>query len=71
MSDQKLTDKEAFESLFRSGRKNKINWTPTGDKEDTDALNRAIRRASGRDAPEPVSEKFPWKSVVGDESEGT
>jgi len=57
-----LSDRDAFNVFIRAGqRRNKISWIPTGDKEDTDALNRAIRRASGRDAPESGSEPHPWK----------
>jgi len=64
MSEQKLSDRDAFNVFVRAGqRRNKINWTPTGDQEDTDALNRAIRRASGRDAPESGGEPHPWKSL--------
>ena len=64
MTDTKLSDKDAFNVFIRAGRKrNKINWTPTGDQADTDALNRAIRRAGGKDAPEPVGEPHPWKSL--------
>ena len=82
MSDKKqMSDKEAFESLIRAGRRqNKISWVPSTSLDpadraaDRDALNRAIRRAGGKDAPEPVSEKFPWTSLkdgVGDKSGGT
>ena len=65
MSDQrKLSDRDAFNVFIRAGqRKNKIEWTPTGDQADTDALNRAIRRAAGRGEPEPVGEPHPWKSL--------
>jgi hypothetical protein len=71
MSERKLTDKAAFESLIRFGRRtNKVNWTLSGDQSDVDDLNAAIRKASGRGEPEPVGEKFPWTSLesgVGDE----
>jgi len=72
MSDTpKTSDKQAFEQLIRSGqRRNKIEWTPTGDQEDTDALNRAIRRASGREDPEPGDQPFPWRSLGDDDREG-
>ncbi len=65
MSDTpKMSDKAAFEQLVRSGnRTNRVNWTLSGDQSDVDALNRALRRAGGKDAPEPVGEKFPWKSL--------
>jgi len=71
MSDQpKLSDADAFNLFVRAGqRKNKISWIPTGDKEDTDALNRAIRRASGRDDPESDSQPFPWRSLGDDDRE--
>jgi len=37
-----VSDKVAFETLVRAGRRqNKIDWTPTGDQADQDALNRA------------------------------
>ncbi len=73
MSDTpKMSDRDAFETLIRSGnRTNRINWTLSGDRQDVDDLNAAIRRASGRDDPEPGGEKFPWKSVVGDEEGST
>ncbi len=64
MADTKPSDKIAFETLIRSGRRqNRIDWTPTGDQADTDALNAAIRQASGRVAPESGSEPHPWKSL--------
>ena len=70
MSNEKLTDAEAFDVLIRAGRKrNKISWTPTGDQADTDALNRAIRRAAGRDDPESADRPFPWKAL-GDDHQG-
>ncbi len=72
MSNEKLSDKIAFETLIRSGRRqNRIEWTPTGDKADNDALNAAIRRASGRDAPESGEEpqSHPWKSISAPENE--
>ena len=72
MSGQKLTDKAAFEQLVRSGRRqNKIEWVPVPGQDDRDALNAAIRKASGRGEQEPDDKPFPWKSVAGDESEGT
>ncbi len=72
MADEKLTDKVAFETLIRSGRRqNKIEWVPVAGQEDRDALNQAIRKAAGRGEPEPDAQPFPWKSVAGDESEGT
>jgi hypothetical protein len=64
MSDEKLSDRDAFNIFVRAGqRRNKIDWTPTGDPADNDALNRALRRAGGRDAPEPGGEPHPWKSL--------
>ncbi len=67
MSDTpKMSDKAAFESLIRSGqRKNKVDWVLGGDQADTDSLNRALRRAAGRDAPEPGEEpqSYPWQSI--------
>ena len=66
MSGQKLTDKAAFEILIRGGRRqNKIDWTPVPGQDDQDALNRALRRAAGRDAPEPgeAPQPHPWKSI--------
>jgi len=64
MADTKLSDKVAFESLIRSGRRtNKVEWVPVPGQDDRDALNRAIRRAAGKDAPEPVGEPHPWKSL--------
>ncbi len=64
MSNTKLTDKAAFEQLVRSGRRqNRIEWTPVPGQDDRDSLNRALRRAAGRDAPEPGGEPHPWKSV--------
>ncbi len=66
MSSQKPTDKSAFETLIRSGRRtNRVNWTPAPGQDDRDALNRALRRAAGRDAPEPgeAPQPHPWKSL--------
>jgi len=78
MSNTRLSDREAFETFVRSGqRQNKISWTPSTSLDpadraaDRDALNRAIRRASGRGEREPDDKPFPWKSVAGDESEDT
>jgi len=72
MSDQKPTDKAAFEQLIRGGqRANKVNWTPIAGQADTDALNRAIRRASGRDDPEEGGEPFPWKNLGGGDEKGS
>jgi hypothetical protein len=67
MSDTpKLSDRDAFNIFVRAGqRRNKISWTPTGDQEDTDALNRAIRRAAGRDDPEEDRRPYPWTSLSG------
>jgi len=68
----KLSDADAFNLFVRAGqRKNKIEWTPTGDRQDVDDLNAAIRRAAGRGEQESDDKPFPWKSVAGDESEGT
>ncbi len=56
MSERKLTDKAAFESLIRFGRRtNKVNWTLSGDQSDVDDLNAAIRKASGRGEPNPLA----------------
>jgi len=64
MSNTKLTDKAAFETLIRSGRRqNKVDWVLGGDQSDVDALNRALRRAGGKDAPEPIGEPHRWKSL--------
>ncbi len=72
MSNEKPSDREAFEQLVRSGRRqNKIEWTPVPGQDDRDALNRAIRKASGRGEQEPGDEPFPWKSVVGDDEGST
>ena len=74
MSEQKLTDKVAFESLIRSGRRtNRVEWVPAPGQDDRDALNAAIRRAAGRGEQEQSDQPHPWKSLkdgVGDESEG-
>jgi hypothetical protein len=81
MTSEKLSDKQAFEQLLRSGqRTNKISWTPSTSLDpadraaDRDALNRAIRRASGRDDPEEDRKPHPWKSLesgAGDEEGST
>jgi hypothetical protein len=66
MSERKLTDKAAFESLIRFGRRtNKVNWTLSGDQSDVDDLNAAIRKASGRGEPEPGEEprSYPWETI--------
>ena len=66
MSDEKLSDRDAFNIFVRAGqRRNKVNWTPAPGQDDRDALNRALRRAGGKDAPEPVDEpqSHPWKSI--------
>ena len=54
---------------------NRVNWTPstsidpTDRQQDRQALNRALRRASGRDDPEPDNQgPFPWKSLGPDEA---
>jgi hypothetical protein len=71
MSSQKPTDKSAFETLIRSGRRtNRVNWTPAPGQDDRDALNRAIRDASGRGAPEPGDQPFPWRSLGDDDRAG-
>jgi len=70
----KTSDRDAFETLIRSGqRTNRINWTLSGDRQDVDDLNAAIRRASGRGEQEEDRKPFPWTSIsdcVGDESGG-
>ncbi len=66
MSDTKLTDRQAFEQLVRSGnRTNRINWTLSGDQSDVEDLNAAIRRAAGRGEQESGEEpqSQPWKSL--------
>jgi hypothetical protein len=72
MSNVKPSDREAFESLIRSGRRtNRIEWVPVPGQDDRDSLNRALRRAAGRDAPEPGEEpqSHPWKSISALEDE--
>jgi len=60
----KTSDREAFEQLIRFGRRtNRVNWTPAPGQEDRDALNQAIRRASGRGDPEEDRKPHPWKSL--------
>jgi len=60
----KTSDREAFEQLVRSGRRtNRLSWTLSGDRQDVDDLNAAIRRASGRGEPEPDAQPHPWKSL--------
>ena len=75
MSDQKPTDKSAFEQLIRDQRgqrANKISWIPVAGQEDRDALNRAIRRASGRGEQESGDQPFPWTSLKdGDREDGS
>jgi hypothetical protein len=68
-----LSDADAFNVLIRAGRrKNKVDWVLGGNQSDVDDLNAAIRRAGGKDAPEPVGEPHPWKSLeVGDEEGST
>jgi hypothetical protein len=73
MTDAKPTDKVAFESLIRSGRRtNRVNWVPAPGQDDRDALNQAIRRAAGRGEQESGEEPQPrpWKSLStrGDEA---
>jgi hypothetical protein len=66
MVGAKPSDKVAFESLIRSGRRqNKIEWVPVAGQGDRDALNAAIRKASGRGEPEPGEEpqSYPWKTI--------
>ncbi len=72
MADVKPTDKAAFEQLVRSGnRTNRINWTLSGDRQDVEDLNAAIRRAAGRGEQEPGEESrsHPWKSISTREDE--
>ena len=52
---------------------NRVNWNPTTSRDPADrdqdrqALNRALRRAAGKDAPEPDTQgPFPWKSLGDD-----
>jgi len=71
MSDKKqMSDKQAFEAFVRSGqRQNKISWVPSTSLDpadraaDRDALNQAIRKASGRGEQEEDAEPFPWTSL--------
>ena len=64
MSNTKVSDKAAFEQLVRSGnRTNRINWTLSGDRQDVDDLNAAIRRASGRGEIVRDAQPHPWKSI--------
>jgi hypothetical protein len=66
VTNTKTTDRDAFEQLVRFGRRtNRVNWTPAPGQDDRDALNRALRRAAGRDAPEPgeAPQPHPWKSL--------
>jgi len=47
---------------------------PVPGREDRDALNAAIRRASGRGEQESDDQPYRWKSIkdgAGDESDGT
>jgi len=80
MSNAKqMSDKQAFETFVRGGqRQNKISWVPSTSLDpadraaDRDALNRAIRRASGRDDPEEDRKPYPWKSLeAGDDEDGS
>jgi hypothetical protein len=64
MSNAKLTDKAAFETLIRGGRRtNKVEWVSAPGQDDRDALNAAIRKAAGRGEQEPGDESYPWKSL--------
>ena len=67
-----MTDKkyDALNDAFRQLRsKGRVDWNPTSSRDpaerqaDRDALNRALRRAGGKDAPEPETPPLPWKSV--------
>ena len=68
-----MTDKkyDALNDAFRQLRsKGRVDWNPTASRDpadrqaDRDALNRALRRAAGKDAPEPDAPRpLPWKSV--------
>ena len=68
MTDTKY---DALNDAFRQLRsKGRVDWNPTSSRDpadrqaDRDALNRALRRAGGKDAPEPETPPpFPWKSV--------
>lgn len=64
MSNDKKHD--ALNDAFRQLRnQTRIHWNPTSSRnpadrqQDRDALNRALRRAAGKDAPEPDA----WKSL--------
>ncbi len=60
----KTSDRDAFETLIRSGRRtNRLSWTLSGDRQDVDDLNAAIRKASGRGEQEPDDKPFPWTSI--------
>ncbi len=73
----KTSDRDAFETLIRSGqRKNKVNWIMRGDRQDVDDLNAAIRKASGRGEQEDDGARsYPWKSLgddhAGDDEDGS
>jgi hypothetical protein len=58
---------DAFRQLRNETR---VHWNPTPSRDpadrqaDRDALNRALRRAGGKDAPEPDTQgPPPWKSL--------
>ena len=75
-----MTDKkhDVLNDAFRQLRKsNRVDWNPSTSRNPAerqrahDALNRALRRASGRDAPEPgaAPETHPWRSLAPDTDE--
>jgi hypothetical protein len=73
MTDKKRPDLNDL--LRRSRSTNKVDWEPEDSPDpavrqrDRDALNAAIRRASGRDDPESDSQPFPWRSLGDDDRE--
>ncbi len=70
-NDKNATDHTAINAAFRV-RPNRVNWVsptsrdPDVHRQDREALNRALRRAGGKDAPEPDESEpqtFPWRSL--------
>jgi hypothetical protein len=79
MSDQPTPP--TLSDMIRSVRRqNRLSWTPSTSLDpadraaDRDALNQAIRKASGRGEPEEGAQSFPWTSLgsgAGDEEGST
>ncbi len=75
MTDKK-PDTKSLNDAFRQLRgENRVDWNPSTSRDpaerkaDRDALNRALRRAAGKDAPEPdAPAPFSWKSLEPDEA---